>query len=287
MKTVHEISKSIGVSRRTLQHYDEIGLLLPTERTEANYRLYDDDAVEKLWTIKLLQELGYQLKEIKMILENSNFDFRESIGNHIEHLTKKKERLENLIGYAETIKLTGIVPCNFEEFGDITFLEFITNSKNTWNKNIFSEEKEGLSEFAQIMQLAIEDQICHPEMEWSDEDASEMAENISEIVDLNKMLHLQECIDGFKNLIDSDVNSTEVQAQIKKLYEHINDLFDQSISLNGFLMWGRMLISGGDISILQVNQIGQETAEFIVKVIETYCDKFTEEQRQDKRGIYL
>ena len=48
MKTVHEVSELSGVSIRTLQYYDRIGLLSPTDRTEAGYRLYDDAALEKL-----------------------------------------------------------------------------------------------------------------------------------------------------------------------------------------------------------------------------------------------
>ena len=46
MKTVNEVSKLTGVSIRTLQYYDNIGLLRPAEYTESGYRLYDDTAVE-------------------------------------------------------------------------------------------------------------------------------------------------------------------------------------------------------------------------------------------------
>lgn len=48
MMTVNEVSKLTGMSIRTLQYYDKIGLLHPTEYTEAGYRLYDDVALEKL-----------------------------------------------------------------------------------------------------------------------------------------------------------------------------------------------------------------------------------------------
>ena len=90
MRKVHEVCKSIGVSKRTLQYYDEIGLLSPSEYTESGYRLYDDVAVEKLWKILLLREMGYPLKDIKRIMDDPDFDLRNSIGKHIEILTKKK-----------------------------------------------------------------------------------------------------------------------------------------------------------------------------------------------------
>ena len=51
MKTVKEVSRLSGVSVRTLHHYDNIGLLKPTQVTEAGYRLYDDTALERLYLI--------------------------------------------------------------------------------------------------------------------------------------------------------------------------------------------------------------------------------------------
>ena len=53
MMTVHEVSRRTGVSIRTLQYYDNIGLLHPATYTQAGYRLYDDAALEKLQQIPL------------------------------------------------------------------------------------------------------------------------------------------------------------------------------------------------------------------------------------------
>ena len=68
MKTVNEVSKLTGVSVRALHHYDAIGLLKPTQVTDAGYRLYDDTALARLQTILLFRELQFPLKEIKSIL---------------------------------------------------------------------------------------------------------------------------------------------------------------------------------------------------------------------------
>lgn len=57
MKTVKEVSEITGISIRTLRYYDEIGLLKPTELTEAGYRLYDNKALEKLQEIMFFREL--------------------------------------------------------------------------------------------------------------------------------------------------------------------------------------------------------------------------------------
>ena len=74
MMTVNEVSKLTGVSIRTLQYYDNIGLLKPAEYTESGYRLYDDTALETLQQILLFRELEFPLKEIKTIIGSSDFD---------------------------------------------------------------------------------------------------------------------------------------------------------------------------------------------------------------------
>ena len=55
MMTVNEVSKLTGVSIRTLQYYDTIGLLKPDGYTASGYRLYDDTALERLCSLKLLE----------------------------------------------------------------------------------------------------------------------------------------------------------------------------------------------------------------------------------------
>ena len=53
MMTVKEVSGLTGVSIRTLQYYDKIGLLAPADYTESGYRLYDDTALERMQQILL------------------------------------------------------------------------------------------------------------------------------------------------------------------------------------------------------------------------------------------
>lgn len=74
MMTVNEVSKLAGVSIRTLQYYDKIGLLHPTGYTDAGYRLYDDEDLEHLQHILLFRELEFPLKDIKEIINSPDFD---------------------------------------------------------------------------------------------------------------------------------------------------------------------------------------------------------------------
>ena len=58
MKSINQVAKQTGVSIRTLQYYDEIGLLKPSKRTQAGYRMYGDDALQSLQQILFFRELG-------------------------------------------------------------------------------------------------------------------------------------------------------------------------------------------------------------------------------------
>ena len=96
------------MSIRTLQYYDRIGLLSPTDRTEAGYRLYDDAALEKLQQILLFRELEFPLKDIMEIVNRPDFDRSKALEQQIELLKLKKEHIENLIDLAAGIKLLGV-----------------------------------------------------------------------------------------------------------------------------------------------------------------------------------
>ena len=87
MMTVKEVSKLTGVSVRTLQYYDKIGLMKPTEYTASGYRLYDDTALETLQQILLFKELEFPLKEIKEILTRPDFDRSKALEQQITLLT--------------------------------------------------------------------------------------------------------------------------------------------------------------------------------------------------------
>ena len=61
MRTVKQVAALTGVSVRTLQYYDEIGVFKPTEVTEAGYRLYDDEALKALQQVLFFKELDFPL----------------------------------------------------------------------------------------------------------------------------------------------------------------------------------------------------------------------------------
>ena len=106
MKTVKEVSRITGVSVRTLHHYDAIGLLKPTQVTEAGYRLYDDSALARMQSILLFRQLQFPLKEIKKILDSPVFDPMEALSQQVHLLEMQRDHLEQLISHAREIQRT-------------------------------------------------------------------------------------------------------------------------------------------------------------------------------------
>lgn len=115
MRTVKEVSERTGISVRTLHYYDEIGLLKPTEISEAGYRLYDDKALEVLQQILFFRELDVPLKEIKAVMENPELDRNQLLSSQKKILELKKERLERIIHSIDDI-LKGENKMDFEIF---------------------------------------------------------------------------------------------------------------------------------------------------------------------------
>ena len=85
------------VSVRTLHHYDEIGLLRPSGRTEAGYRLYSEADLERLQQILFFRELEFPLEEIARILDDPEFDVRSALRMQRQMLAERAGRVSALI----------------------------------------------------------------------------------------------------------------------------------------------------------------------------------------------
>ena len=122
MKTVKEISEITGISIRTLHYYDEIGLLLPTKKSDAGYRLYDQKALETLQQILFFREFDIPLKEIKTFMQNNTLDKNQILKMQKNMLITKKRRLEKLIAHIDDI-LKGESTMDFTIFNKIEIEE--------------------------------------------------------------------------------------------------------------------------------------------------------------------
>lgn len=148
LKTVNEIAKLTGTTVRTLHYYDEINLLKPSESSQAGYRLYSNEDVETLHQIMFLKEIGFELKQIKDIINNPKFDKREALKKHKEILILKKKRIENLIKVVDS-ELEGNSNLSFSEFDESSIIakqkeyhaEVVQRWKNTQAYKEFEEKQ--------------------------------------------------------------------------------------------------------------------------------------------------
>ncbi len=95
--TVGEAAELSKVSVRTLHHYDEIGLLAPSARSEAGYRLYENADLERLHQILLFRELGFSLDDIRRIMLDPTFDRAEALRAQRTLLAEKAERTKAML----------------------------------------------------------------------------------------------------------------------------------------------------------------------------------------------
>lgn len=95
--SVSEVAGMAGVTVRTLHHYDDIGLLQPSGRTQAGYRQYDDADVDRLREILFYRELGLSLDDIATVLEDPATDPGQHLLRQRSLLSDRIARLEALV----------------------------------------------------------------------------------------------------------------------------------------------------------------------------------------------
>ncbi len=94
--SVGEVSRFAGVTVRTLHHYDEIGLLRPSGRSAAGYRLYDDLDLQRLQEVLFYRELGFGLEEIGALVEVPTFNRAHILARQRQLIEEKIERLTSM-----------------------------------------------------------------------------------------------------------------------------------------------------------------------------------------------
>ena len=137
-----EFAELTGVTVRALHHYDRLGLLRPSGRTAAGYRLYGERDFARLQQIVTLKFIGLSLKQIKTVLDRDSFDLSAALRLQREILGEKRRHLERAIvaiEKAERIMAREGEP-DWESFAKI--IEVI-NMQNDWEwvKKYYTEEQ--------------------------------------------------------------------------------------------------------------------------------------------------
>ena len=240
MLTVHQVSELAGVSIRTLQYYDSIGLLPASDYTEAGYRLYDDAALERLQQIMLFRELEFPLQEIREIISSPDFDRAKALEQQISLLKLKKEHIEGLIALASRVYEQEETEVSFEEFDKTKLEEYAAEAKAKWGNT----------------------------PEYAENEEKFRGKSADEQVDAGK--GLMKIFAEFGEIRHTDPASAEAQDLAKKLQTYISDNFYKCSKevLNGL---GKMYAAGGEFTENIDKAGGEGTAVFASKAIEIYC----------------
>ncbi|ASN03531.1 MerR family transcriptional regulator [Virgibacillus necropolis] len=154
---VKEVADLVGISVRTLHHYDEIGLFKPNDTTESGYRVYSKNDLATLQQILFFKELGFPLKKIKEIMESPGFDRNEALEVQRNMLLEKRRRMDDMITMInKTIKNTKgeITMSEKEKFDGFDFSHnpYEQEARDRWGDNAVDDSNEKLGKMSKVQQ---------------------------------------------------------------------------------------------------------------------------------------
>ncbi|MBS4201887.1 MerR family transcriptional regulator [Bacillus sp. FJAT-49732] len=241
---IKEVADLVGISVRTLHHYDEIGLLIPEETTEAGYRIYSDENLETLQQILFFKELGFPLKKIKDIISSPSFDRYEALLMHRKMLLEKRRRLDRMI---ETVEKTmkymkgDIYMSNKEKFEGFDF------SQNPYEQ----EARE----------------------RWGDEAVDKSEQKIGNMSKSEKKDFEERFNEIYRKLAairHTAPDSKEAQEGIKEWYDFLKTIGDYS--LDAFKGLGQMYVDDERFT-RNIDQFGEGLAEFMRDSMAVFADR--------------
>ena len=240
MYSVKEAGKMTGVSVRTLHHYDDIGLLKPTQVTEAGYRLYDDAAIHRLRLILLMRELQFSLPEICELLNAPDTVRNQQLEQQIQKLEQKRSQLDNRITFARGLQMMGVNNMNLEGYQKDQLDDQIAQAKKLWGKTDAWQQYE------------------HKSASRTKEQDADIEKNLMELFRQTGPTRF------------SAPDSPEAQAWVQQLRDFITEHF-YDCTPQILLGLGRMYAGGGSMTENIDKAGGAGTAAFAHQAIEIYC----------------
>lgn len=288
MRTISQVAELTGVSTRTLQYYDEIDLLKPSELTPSGYRLYNDEALQKLQQILFFKELDFKLREIRDILDEPDFDKIEAFRKQKELLRLKRERIDKLIELLGRLE-KGEQCMSFKEFDLSEYIEALETFKNEKTDDVIKYwgSVEKFNEFIQkiknddghIAELAVRQfgsvEKYTEAMKYNLEHFSELMEQSKELA-ARKDEILQKS-DALLTKLTSDktkdVASDEIQDIVRSFIEHTKE---NSMGIDmGEGYWDIMIEAYTHDAVREINdrKYGAGASEYIADALRYYFHK--------------
>ena len=237
---INEVVKLTGVSARTLQYYDEIGLLIP-QKLDNGYRDYTEENLEKLQKILFYRFLKFKLNDIKELLEG-DFDNLKILEQQRKLIIREKEKFEVILHNIEkTIsnykgEQTMTIDEKFNGFKKEDLNKYENQAVEKYGKDTIEESKNRQSGREEIVT----------------EEFNEVFRSMAKFKDENV-----------------DVAEKEVQSKVEDLYNNMNEYaFDCSIEVFSYI--GKGYVHNPEFK-KNIDKFGEGVAEYTSKAIEKYC----------------
>ena len=242
---ISEAASLAGVSVRTLHHYDQIGVLVPSETTETGYRLYSEENLETLQQIIFFKELGFPLKKIREILNNPSFNRYEALLLQKNMLVEKRNRAERMIRLIDkTIQHTKgeINMTNEEKFEGIHFHDdrYEQEARERFGDEAIDETNQKLGKLSSRKQQELSD-------------------------------HWEAMFQRMAGLTAQAPDSREVQAAIKEWYTFLNQHFGK-YTPEAFAGLGRLYIEDERFT-QNIDQYKEGLAQFMSEAMTVFSQK--------------
>ncbi len=242
--TIKQFSKLVGVSTRTLDYYDTIGLLKPDYiDNNTSYRYYGNKNYLRMQEIMFYKELDFSLKDISIILSSQNYDQKTTFLKQKELLILKRNRLNNIINSIDNIIKGETI--DMKIFKDKEYIEAKDKYKdeviNRWsNTNAYKEHLNKTQNYTK-----------------------EVWQEIG--------IKLNNIFKEFNTLLinKKNINDIDVLNQVKVLQDFISET-QYTCTKEILLSLGNMYINDERFKN-NIDKVGLGTAEFINKAIIEYC----------------
>jgi DNA-binding transcriptional MerR regulator len=290
MRTVKQVSELTGISVRTLQYYDEIGLFKPSEVNSSGYRMYDDDALEVLQQILFFKELDFTLKEIKMIMQNPEYDKIHAFQSQQKLIQAKRDRLNSLLNLLDKL-VKGEKCMSFKEFDMSDYFHTLEEYKNDHADEIkkywgsmdkFNEFVENAkSKETEIAKMAIKE---FGSIEKYTEAMKKNLANTPAIMEgfdtlKSNLEYYQNKSEKLMQTLTSDLSKDPTCEEIQKFVKEMDDMAKETfqiIKMNmGENYWGLMAdlyLSNAKYIEVTDKKYGVGASEFIGKALKAYAE---------------
>lgn len=276
MRTVKEVSEITGVSIRTLRYYDEIGLLQPTELSEAGYRLYDNKALEKLQEILFFRELEIPLSDIRKIMDTPNYDKEQVLLTQKILLEQKRNRLNGIIELITDV-MKGVNTMSFEAFSKEEVQTIVNHTLECMSKENLDEQVQkfgSLEKYKEFLSSGFSnEQAIADLMKWygSKEKAMEAimqstgdAKEVRQEQDENAKIYKQ-----FMAAKESDNEDMERSA-VEQLAENYKRMFALDNARNILLDLSKEYLRNSKLAEVTDSQFGVGCSEYVANAIKRY-----------------